>query len=46
MQSGGFFAPVPDWDDGYRNANAGISFSDADAHLWKFVKIGLVLLRK
>jgi hypothetical protein len=29
-----FFATVPDWDDGYRNTDAGVSFLDADAHLW------------
>jgi hypothetical protein len=30
-----FIGPVPDWDDECRNADAGVSFLDADAHLWK-----------
>jgi hypothetical protein len=28
-----FFGPVLDWDDRCRNADAGVSFLDADAHL-------------
>jgi hypothetical protein len=32
-----FLAAVPDWDDGCRNADAGVTFLDADAHLWFFV---------
>jgi hypothetical protein len=30
-----FFVPVPDWEDRCRNADAGVSFLDADAHLCK-----------
>jgi hypothetical protein len=29
-----FFTVVPDWDDRCRNADAGVSFTDANAHLW------------
>jgi hypothetical protein len=28
-----FLGPVLDWDDGCRNADAGVSFLNADAHL-------------
>jgi hypothetical protein len=32
----GIFCPVPDWDDGCRNADSGVGFLDADAHVWKY----------
>jgi hypothetical protein len=34
-QSGIFFSPVPDFNSGCRNADAGVSFLDADAQLWQ-----------
>ncbi len=36
-----FFGPVPDWNYWCQNANAGVSFLDADAQLW-FLVIWLV----
>jgi hypothetical protein len=33
-----FFGPVPDWNSGCRNANAVVSFLDANAQQWLIVK--------